>query len=204
MRVLDIGSGSGYLTACFAHLLISASKVSSTASSTESNPSSPSLLVALDHSSVLLELSHQNLQRDPIVRRIVLGHSPEVTLQFVRASALDSSLKWWPMLDGDASRFDVIHVGAAFASLPEHLLPLLRVGGSMLVPVDAAAAANFTSADFISTSRSRSSTAASLSQAGASQQLVLMKLTYRDEVSGDLTFSSRIVHSCSFAPIKEQ
>jgi len=210
LHVLDIGSGSGYLTACIAHML-SANGITDSSSS-----SKPSVVVALEHSSVLLEQSQTNMTRDAPTRRIVDGKDPAVQLRFIHASALDASLSWWPASE---PRFDVIHVGAAFAALPEHLLPLLRVGGHMLVPVASnglpaavTAAANNGAAPVVASAVANASSSAiapgtsvQQGQAGPAQQLLLVELLERADTSegGKLRYKTTVVHSCSLAPIKQ-
>jgi protein-L-isoaspartate(D-aspartate) O-methyltransferase len=209
LHVLDVGSGSGYLTACIAHML-------SANGSSGSSSSKPSVVVALEHSSVLLEQSQTNMTRDAHTRRIVDGKDPAVQLRFLHASALDASLSWWPASE---PRFDVIHVGAAFAALPEHLLSLLRVGGRMLVPVAsnglpaAVTAANngavpvvATASAVASPSMVAPSTSVQQGQAGPAQQLLLVELLEREDNTaegGKLRYKTTIVHSCSLAPIKQ-
>jgi len=207
LHVLDVGSGSGYLTACMAHLL--AVEAGATASKRE-----PSIVVALEHSAVLLHQSRANISLAPQTRVLIDGKDPsasaavsdpQVRVRFVRASATESTFPWWPDL---APRFDVIHCGAAFAKLPVHLLGLLRVGGHMLVPVardgldvetDATAEGTAQPGD----SAADDSAAAAPAVAGVDQQLVLVELLSRSTDGSAPLYRSTVVHSCSFAPIKD-
>lgn len=218
MHVLDVGSGSGYLTACMAHML--AVEAGCTAPKRE-----PSIVVALEHSAVLLHQSRANISLAPETRILIDGKDPgastpvadpQVRVRFVRASATDVAFPWWPDL---APRFDVIHCGAAFAKLPVHLLALLRVGGRMLVPVArdgldvdagagegaAAAPAQGKAAAQPASSAADDSAAAAAAPsavAGVDQQLVLVELLSRAP-DGSPQYRSTVVQSCSFAPIKD-
>ena len=195
IAVLDVGSGSGYLTACIAHMLqrseAAATATAGAAASLQSQASSGGLseVVGLEHSAVLLDQSRANLARDPATA-VFLDPNPRagVRVSFVHASAAaGSSLAW---ASSRPALFDVIHAGAAFASMPRHLLPLLKVGGVMIVPVAKSDAAGLTASD-------------AASQAGVEQMLMRVRVTSRG-ADGSEQISSEVIHPCSFAPIKQQ
>lgn len=116
-RVLDVGSGSGYLTACLALLADTRARV-----------------VALEHSGVLLAQSKLNLESEHDTAKLVARRPAEdAGISFVQGNAGDDALAW--IERSPMREFDVVHVGVAFPRMPLHLLRLLRVGGRMLVPV---------------------------------------------------------------------
>jgi len=196
LHVLDVGSGSGYLTACIAHMLAAKSDAGSADGAASS--SAASVVVALEHSAVLLEQSQANMTQDPHTHPLVEGQEATVKLRFIHGSALDASLAWWPASE---PRFDLIHCGAAFAALPEHLLPLLRVGGRMLVPVASTGLpAASSSSPVVATATAAPGSVQG--QAGPAQQLLLVELLERD-AEGNQRYKASIVHSCSLAPMKD-
>ncbi|OJT07557.1 Protein-L-isoaspartate(D-aspartate) O-methyltransferase [Trametes pubescens] len=111
-RVLDVGSGSGYLSAVLYQLL--------------EDPSDPrnkdSKVVGIEHVSELVEWSVGNLRKDGL------------------GSALDKGqIK---MIAGDGRKglpedgpYDAIHVGAAAPTLPKGLVEQLARPGRMFIPV---------------------------------------------------------------------
>ncbi|BFZ07334.1 hypothetical protein BsWGS_10373 [Bradybaena similaris] len=105
-KALDVGSGSGYLTACMAYMVGTTGKA-----------------VGIDHIPELVEESKVNIGKDPVTRammeagRLVLvvgdgrqGYQPEAP-------------------------YDAIHVGAAAPTLPEALITQLKPGGRLIIPV---------------------------------------------------------------------
>lgn len=115
-RGLDIGSGSGYVTALMAVLC-------------EPEPlegkvgtSSSSRVIGVDHSAELVKKSEASVAAG--VRSDLLNSG---VLSFHCANGLDLSIE---------GPFDAIHVGAAFAYLPNELLELLAPHGRMVIPVE--------------------------------------------------------------------
>jgi protein-L-isoaspartate(D-aspartate) O-methyltransferase len=109
--LLDVGCGSGYLTACFGRLL------------QKSNPllSKHGFVFGIDISPELVEASQRNIQQsDGDLLR-------DGTVQFQVQNG-------WAGLPCEAP-FDAIHVGAAAAHLPKQLCNQLAVGGVMIVPI---------------------------------------------------------------------
>jgi len=105
MRALDVGSGSGYLTACMALMV-----------------GDQGMAVGIDHIPDLVEVSRANLQKD--------GKEPLLQSGQIRLVAGDGR-KGVP----DSGPYNAIHVGAAAAELPQDLVDQLAPGGRMVIPV---------------------------------------------------------------------
>lgn len=107
-RVLDIGSGSGYLTACFGELVSPTGHV-----------------LGIENRESLVHLGRDN----------ILHANPELVDSGVVSMRLGNGWTgegfWKP---GDAL-FDAIHVGAAGEKVPEVLLECLKAPGKMVIPV---------------------------------------------------------------------
>lgn len=106
-RVLDIGSGSGYLTAVLANLVGSTGNV-----------------VGIDHIKPLVDLSIANMKKSESGRQML--DSGQV--KFV----VGDGRKGW---EEDAP-YDAIHVGAAAAEHHEALTRQLKAPGRLFVPVE--------------------------------------------------------------------
>ncbi|KAA8894278.1 protein-L-isoaspartate O-methyltransferase [Sphaerosporella brunnea] len=105
-RVLDIGSGSGYLCALFGHLVGPTGKV-----------------IGVEHIPQLVQMSEQNLRRDPLHSQML----DEGRIKMVKADGREGYPEEGP--------YDAIHVGAAAAGMPEKLIEQLAAPGKMFVPV---------------------------------------------------------------------
>ncbi|KAG5668416.1 hypothetical protein PVAND_016356 [Polypedilum vanderplanki] len=112
-KILDIGSGSGYMAACFARLI--------QARAVESLKEIKGIVYALDPQQKLIETSIGNITAD----------NPKL---------IESGLI--KIMEGDGTKdiqeygpFDVIHVGAAIPEIPTDFLMLLNLNGRMLCPV---------------------------------------------------------------------
>ena len=114
-RVLDIGSGSGYLTHVLANLVIGPPS---------SGASSDGQVVGVDHISELVDLARNNLNKSEQGRKF--QESGQV--KFITA---DGRLGW-----PEDAPYDAIHVGAAAKELPSVLVDQLRAPGRMFIPVD--------------------------------------------------------------------
>jgi len=103
-KVLDVGSGSGYLTACLARMVGKEGKV-----------------IGIDVIEPLVKWSKDNVRND----------DP----QLLDTGCIE--LKVGDGWKGDSSNapYDVIHVGAAAATIPSSLLEQLKRGGRMIIPV---------------------------------------------------------------------
>lgn len=114
-RILDVGSGSGYLTACFARLL-KAKMIESGNVECGSG-----FVIGIEHHPKLVEFSIGNLNSDD-PKLIEEGK--------VKIIQGDGRLGY-----AESAPYDCIHVGAAAASTPEALLDQLKVNGRMIIPV---------------------------------------------------------------------
>ncbi|NP_001131659.1 Protein-L-isoaspartate O-methyltransferase [Zea mays] len=105
MHALDVGSGSGYLTACFAMMVGPEGRA-----------------VGIEHVPEIVASSVENVQRSaaaPLLRDGSLSfHVTDGRLGFP-----------------DAAPYDAIHVGAAAPEIPQPLLDQLKPGGRMVIPV---------------------------------------------------------------------
>ncbi|KAJ5819670.1 protein-L-isoaspartate O-methyltransferase [Penicillium riverlandense] len=110
-RVLDIGSGSGYLTHVFANLVLGASG------------RGEGQVVGIDHIPELVEMSRKNMNKSDQGRH--LQESGKV--QFITA---DGRLGW-----KEGAPYDAIHVGAAAEKLHPVLIEQLRAPGRLFIPV---------------------------------------------------------------------
>ena len=113
LKMLDVGCGSGYLTACFGRLV-------------DRGPNGPILPVkgrvyGIDAWSELVDFSRANMMKEDSD----LFDSGTVSLQFGDG---------WEGLP-DAGPFNAIHVGAAAATFPKSLMQQLAVDGVMVIPV---------------------------------------------------------------------
>ncbi|KAI9822926.1 MAG: hypothetical protein M1832_002951 [Thelocarpon impressellum] len=115
-RVLDIGSGSGYLTAVLAHLVSPGGSV-----------------IGVDHIRPLVELAEKNVAKSAEGRRMLA----EGRVRFVRG---DGRAGWaeGSHRDGEGTAedgYDAIHVGAAAGEVHPALIEQLRAPGRMFIPV---------------------------------------------------------------------
>lgn len=104
-RVLDVGSGTGYLTALFAAFV---------------GPTG--VVVGIDHIPELVANSERNFRAD--------GKAALVDGGGVRLVVGDGRFGY-----PSAAPYDVIHVGAAAPRVPEDLVEQLAPGGRMVIPV---------------------------------------------------------------------
>ncbi|KAJ7135426.1 protein-L-isoaspartate O-methyltransferase [Mycena crocata] len=113
-KVLDIGSGSGYLSAVLHHLV----------SSYESEKVVvPGKVVGIEHIPELADWSLQNLKREDRTRRAVEAKEVEIHVGDGRLG--------YP----SEGPYDAIHVGAASPTIPEPLVAQLAKPGRMFIPV---------------------------------------------------------------------
>lgn len=108
--VLDVGAGSGYLTAVFAHMVCSGG--------------APGLVVGVEHIPQLVRSARRNLTAAaPWAAKLM----ERGQLRLVEGDGRDGYKA--------AAPYDVIHVGAAAPSVPVALLAQLKPGGRLVVPV---------------------------------------------------------------------
>lgn len=127
VKILDVGCGSGYLTACLGrwiqfrnqHWNNSRNNQNLVAHEQSSPPSST--VFGIDIHSDLVEQARQNINRADAD----LLQSGIVQLQ--TANGWDGMIQQAP--------FDIIHVGAAAEHLPEQLAMQLKVGGLLIIPI---------------------------------------------------------------------
>ncbi|CAA9962027.1 Protein-L-isoaspartate O-methyltransferase [Pyrenophora teres f. maculata] len=105
-KVLDIGSGSGYLTAVLANLVAPNGSV-----------------VGIDHIQPLVDMGKQNMQKSEEGRRML----DSGRVKFV----LGDGRKGW----AEGAPYDAIHVGAAAAEHHQILTDQLKAPGRLFVPV---------------------------------------------------------------------
>lgn len=108
-HVLDVGSGSGYLTACFYRYIKAKGENSDTR------------IVGIEHQSSLVEMSKTNLNADD---RNMLESGTMLIVE-------GDGRKGHPPL----APYDAIHVGAAAPDTPTELINQLANGGRLIVPV---------------------------------------------------------------------
>ncbi|OAV94969.1 protein-L-isoaspartate O-methyltransferase [Puccinia triticina 1-1 BBBD Race 1] len=114
-RVLDVGSGSGYMLACFHHLVKGPAP----------NVSPPTIgfVLGIEHIPELAIQSIGNLRKD--------GLGPSLDNSEISVCSEDGRNP--DPRHGGA--WDVIHVGAAAPTVPESLLNQLNAPGRMFIPV---------------------------------------------------------------------
>lgn len=115
-RVLDIGCGSGYLTACFCELL----KVNS-------NPNS--MVVGIDIFSGLTDLSLSNMKKH-YIKYLPKYYGGKNLYDNVKILCANGWSGYVPH-----AKYDVIHVGAAPDILPIQLIKQLNDNGIMIIPI---------------------------------------------------------------------
>lgn len=110
MKVLDVGSGSGYLTACMANMLM------------DSYPNEKGKVIGIDIVPELVAYAQEKIRlSNPELLE------PEGNLSIMSADG-------WEGVEKEAP-FDFIHVGAAASEIPNSLINQLSLGGRMVIPV---------------------------------------------------------------------
>jgi len=111
-RVLDIGSGSGYLTHVLANLV------------TVPGSSDPGQVIGIDHIPELVELARANVSKSDDGRKLLESGK----VKFITA---DGRLGW-----KEGAPYDAIHVGAAAEKLHPVLIEQLQAPGRLFIPVE--------------------------------------------------------------------
>jgi protein-L-isoaspartate(D-aspartate) O-methyltransferase len=111
-KVLDVGSGSGYLSAILAHL-VAADEPGSQGGS----------VIGIEHIQALVDLATTNMRKSMDGRKMLdEGH-----VKFV----CGDGRKGYP----EEAPYDAIHVGAAALIVHDELISQLKNGGKMFIPV---------------------------------------------------------------------
>ncbi|KAL3642289.1 Protein-L-isoaspartate O-methyltransferase 2 [Castilleja foliolosa] len=105
MRVLDVGSGTGYLTACFAVMV---------------GPQGHA--IGVEHIPELSDSSIKNIERSEAATLLKEGS--------LSIHVGDGRLGW-----PEFAPYDAIHVGAAAPEIPPALIEQLKPGGRLVIPV---------------------------------------------------------------------
>ncbi|PYH75970.1 protein-L-isoaspartate O-methyltransferase [Aspergillus uvarum CBS 121591] len=113
-HVLDIGSGSGYLTHVFANL------VTDPSAANQANGQ----VIGIDHIPELVKLAYENMSKSEQGRKYLKS-------EIVKFIASDGRLGW-----PQGAPYDAIHVGAAAERLHPVLIEQLRTPGRLFIPVD--------------------------------------------------------------------
>lgn len=120
-RVLDIGSGSGYLTHVLAELL-------PPPSAAPEDGNGPAAVVGLEHIPAFKEMGERNMSRSAEGRALLA--SGRVRFR------LGDGRKGWVEPGEEEAGWDAIHVGASAVELHDELIQQLRSPGRMFIPVD--------------------------------------------------------------------
>jgi protein-L-isoaspartate(D-aspartate) O-methyltransferase len=148
IQFLDVGCGSGYITACFGRWLQSPSSTTTINNNENNNNSRKSILglkgytYGIDIVPELVKLSTDNIMKQdsdlfnaPLLSRFDdddnnnqnnTSHQSIVSLQV--GNGYQGLKEYAP--------YDIIHVGAAASTLPKELCQQLKVGGLLIVPID--------------------------------------------------------------------
>jgi protein-L-isoaspartate(D-aspartate) O-methyltransferase len=129
-RVLDIGSGSGYLTAVLGELCFGSATGSGSGSNKEGSPKGKGKVVGLEHIRELREMGEMNMRRSETGRRWL----EEGLVKFVVGDGRKGFVEEGTRSQGESAEenengWDAIHVGAAAAEIHQPLIDQLRSPG---------------------------------------------------------------------------
>ena len=128
LKILDVGCGSGYLTAALGRWVSPLPTTTTTTTTTTTatgsilDPHKTGLVYGIDVHSHLVQQTRHNMEK---ADQDLLEDNSIVQLQVADG---------WKGLP-EAAPFDAIHVGAAAAEFPRPLLEQLTVGGVLIIPV---------------------------------------------------------------------
>lgn len=117
LKVLDVGCGSGYLTACLGRWFQAPS-----GGNNSTTPLGPGQVFGIDVQEPLVQTAMKHIKHEEYVDML-----QQETIQLSVANG-------WGGLAQHAP-FDAIHVGASAATIPYELCRQLKVGGVLIVPV---------------------------------------------------------------------
>ncbi|KAJ5633023.1 Protein-L-isoaspartate(D-aspartate) O-methyltransferase [Penicillium lividum] len=126
-HVLDIGSGSGYLTHVLANL------VTNLPGSSEEQGQ----VIGIDHISNLVDLARSNMDKSEQGRELLDSGQ-------VRFITADGRLGW-----KEGAPYDAIHVGAAAETLHPVLIEQLRAPGRLFIPVESESGSGVSGGQYI-------------------------------------------------------
>lgn len=113
IRILDVGSGSGYLTHVLANLIAPSDQAPTGGK-----------VIGIDHIPELVELSRRNMAKSE-------GGRAYISSGIVEFVCGDGRKGY-----ADGGPYDVIHVGAAAKVMHEELVRQLKAPGRMFIPVE--------------------------------------------------------------------
>jgi len=124
-RVLDIGSGSGYLTAVLAELVFGdeQGEVNGGVAGVQGK------VVGLEHIKALRDMGETNMRKSERGRTLL----DEGKVKFVQG---DGRKGWVEQGENEKELWDAIHVGAAATEMHEPLVDQLKRPGRMFIPVE--------------------------------------------------------------------
>ncbi|KAK7265611.1 hypothetical protein RJT34_33233 [Clitoria ternatea] len=105
MHALDVGSGTGYLTACFALMVGPQGRA-----------------IGVEHIPELVSFSIENVKKSAAAQLLKDGSL---------SVHVGDGRQGWP----EFAPYDAIHVGAAASEIPQPLIDQLKPGGRMVIPV---------------------------------------------------------------------
>jgi len=124
VSLLDVGSGSGYLAACFAELIAGAEKSGH--------------VVGIDNVRELVEWSISNVERDGkngMLKATYFQEERDMAVGGVNPVQLTLALGDGYEGYAPAGPYDAIHVGAAMPTVPLKLIDQLKSGGCFVGPI---------------------------------------------------------------------
>ncbi|KAI9703964.1 MAG: hypothetical protein M1820_005746 [Bogoriella megaspora] len=123
-RILDIGSGSGYLTHVLAKLVDPVKNPPTGAPNPPEQGQEAGTVIGIDHIQALVDLANGNMAKSEDGRRLLESGK----VQFVKGDGR----KGWK----EGAPYDAIHVGAAAAEHHQELVEQLKTPGRLFVPVE--------------------------------------------------------------------
>jgi protein-L-isoaspartate(D-aspartate) O-methyltransferase len=111
IKVLDVGSGSGYVIACLTHMIL------------YENQTTNFQVYGIDHIPSLVNISLMNVKSDPMTSTYLDAGKIKIITGDGFAGIQEES------------PFDVIHIGAACAEVPSELFNQLAVNGRFVLPL---------------------------------------------------------------------